>query len=92
MHLIAAAKVISPENLTCIEMANKIVSKFVKISIVAPTSTATSTTATIPQAISTLPLQSTSAANLYAMELVTLALLWYGFHDAVREGDGDWIL
>lgn len=56
-HLIAAAKVISPENLTCIEMANKIVSKFVKISIVAPTSAASSTTAAVPQAIGTLPLK-----------------------------------
>lgn len=30
--------------------------------------------------------------NLYAMELLTLGLLWHGFHDAIKEGDGDRIL
>ena len=25
----------------------------------------------------------------YAMELLTLCLLWHGFHDAIREGDGE---
>ena len=28
----------------------------------------------------------------YAMELLTLSLLWHGFHDAIREGDGEWII
>ena len=27
--------------------------------------------------------------NLYARELLTLALLWHEFHDACKEGDGD---
>ena len=30
--------------------------------------------------------------NLYAMELLTLALVWHGFHDATKEGDGNRIL
>lgn len=30
--------------------------------------------------------------NLYAMEVLTLGLLWHGFHDASREGDGERIL
>ena len=28
----------------------------------------------------------------YAVEFLTLALLWHGFHDAIREGDGERIL
>ena len=28
----------------------------------------------------------------YAMELLTLSLLWHGFHDAIREGDGERII
>ena len=27
--------------------------------------------------------------HLYAKELLTLGLVWHGFHDASREGDGD---
>lgn len=82
-HLITAAKTLSPENVTCIEMANMIVSKFIKISIAASTSTTSNNPTAIPQA---------SGANLYAMDLVTLGLLWHGFHDAIREGDGNRIL
>ena len=29
---------------------------------------------------------------LYAMEFLTLALVWHGFHDAIKEGDGNRIL
>lgn len=29
---------------------------------------------------------------LYATELLTMALLWHGFHDSIREGDGERIL
>ena len=29
---------------------------------------------------------------LYAMEVLTLGLLWHNFHDSIREGDGDHIL
>ena len=30
--------------------------------------------------------------HLYAKELLTLSLLWFGFHDAIKEGDGNRIL
>lgn len=30
--------------------------------------------------------------QMYAIELLTLGLLWHGFHDAIREGDGERIL
>ncbi len=26
---------------------------------------------------------------IYAVELLTLTLFWYGFRDAIKEGDGD---
>ena len=29
---------------------------------------------------------------LYASEVLSLGLLWFGFHDAIQEGDGDRIL
>ena len=35
---------------------------------------------------------STDRVNLYAIELLSLGLLWHGFHDSVREADGDRIL
>ena len=91
-HLIVAAKVISSENLTCTEIAKEIVSKFVKISIptIESMSDSNQTTAA-SQASNTSPLH-TSTANLYAIDLVTLGLLWHGFHDAIKEGDGDHIL
>ena len=30
--------------------------------------------------------------HLYAMDLLSLSLIWHGFHDAIREGDGERIL
>ncbi len=30
--------------------------------------------------------------HLYATELLTLGLLWHGFHDSTREGDGERLL
>ena len=29
---------------------------------------------------------------VYATEVITLGIIWHGYHDAVREGDGDRIL
>ena len=34
----------------------------------------------------------TDKVCLYAMEVLTLGLLWHNFHDSIREGDGDRIL
>lgn len=30
--------------------------------------------------------------QLYAMELLSLSLIWHGYHDAIREGDGERII
>ena len=29
---------------------------------------------------------------LYTTELLTLALIWHNYHDAIKEGDGDCVL
>lgn len=34
----------------------------------------------------------TDGVHLYAKELLSLSLLWHGFHDSIREGDGERIL
>ena len=31
---------------------------------------------------------STDTVYLYATEVITLGLLWHGFHDAIKQGDG----
>lgn len=36
--------------------------------------------------------ESPDLVNVYAMEVISLGLLWHGYHDAIREGDGDRIL
>lgn len=31
---------------------------------------------------------STDGVQAYAKEVLTLGLIWWGFHDAIKEGDG----
>ena len=46
-----------------------------------------------PQTTSSqMPATCEDGLHLYAVELLTLSLLWYGFHDAVKEGDGERIV
>ena len=80
-HIIVAAELVSSDASldTCTEVAKKIISKFIKINIPALGSNDGH------QA-------NTSTANLYTTDLITLGLLWHGFHDAIREGNGDRIL
>lgn len=37
-------------------------------------------------------MKNVDGVHLYACDLLTLGLLWMGFHDAIREGDGDHIM
>ena len=82
-YVVAAANAES-ENMNCLEMAKKIVSKWVKVSAYHPPVT----TETVPGATAA----PTSTATLYTTDLLSLGLMWHGFHDAIREGDGDRIL
>ena len=36
--------------------------------------------------------QENGIVNNYAVDILTLGLLWHGFKDATKEGDGDWII
>ena len=38
------------------------------------------------------PTTAVDSVYVYATELLTLGLIWHGFHDAIREGDGERIL
>ena len=42
--------------------------------------------------ISSSPKPTNDDVYLYACEVITLGLVWYGYHDACREGDGDPVL
>ena len=38
------------------------------------------------------PTEYTDKVQFYAVELLSLSLLWHGFHDSCKEGDGERIL
>ena len=92
-HTIAAAKEVTLTSEECMvnDIAGKIISNFVKI-----------TTPNIRDNDSSLEddsLEGTATEDAeqdsvytYAVDLLTIGLLWYGFRDAVREGDGDRIV
>ena len=76
-HAVAAGKIIQEHN-PVTDLANAIVVNFVHLPIARETSAQKSL--------------SDDGVYLYAMELLSLSLLWHGFHDAIREGDGIRIL
>ena len=79
-HTVAAAKVILSYNPTdsATELASRIVANFVNIS-------------QSPEDKKDLP-TCEDKVHLYGIELLSLTLIWHGFHDAIREGDGVRIL
>lgn len=93
-YIIAAAKEFhvgsNPSTYTCTELAQKLTSKWVKCFL--------------PETYDTLEGDSTAAVaasqdknfessgKSYATHLINLGLMWHGFHDSVKEGDGNRIL
>ena len=75
-HVIAAAQYCKESSNDVNATADEIVEVFVKIS--SPTESEAS-------------FENDGAYN-YVRDLLTMLLVWHGFHDAVREGDGDRIL
>lgn len=73
-----ATKLMNDEPTSCCEVAKSIVRKWIKISI-------SSAQPSVPQ-------NCNGTDYGYALDLMSLGLLWHGFHDAVREGDGDRIM
>ena len=78
-HIIAAAKVCCETQDTddCLMCAKNVVSKFVNVRLFS----------------SEAPdVNCSDMAYNYASDLLTLGLLWHGYHDAIKEGDGNRIL
>ena len=77
-YIVAAAKVCcEQERITdCVSCVQKVVSKFV--SIILPSKNA--------------PSETKDMVYNYATDLLTLSLIWHGYHDAIKEGDGNRIL
>jgi len=85
LYLITAAEDMALENQNCVEVSKEIVSRWVKINILPPQQADNTAQSTAP--VNTTMLEAT--VNEYTAELITLGLLWHGFHDAIREGDDD---
>ena len=78
-YIIAGAtKLMKDEPTTCCEVAKSIVRKWIKI--------------TVSTDKPSVPPNCKGTDYGYAVDLMSLGLLWHGFHDAVREGDGDRIM
>ena len=46
----------------------------------------------LPKTSTTTSVECDDGVHMYAMDFLSLALLWHGFHDSIKEGDGDRIL
>lgn len=78
-HIVSAAKVIQDLHPTqsVTELAHLIVTNFMRLPKVDDA-----------EDLST----SKDGVHLYATELLTLGLIWHGYHDAIKEGDGERML
>ena len=77
-HIIEAGRVLQLQNPTnsVLELAKSIVNKFIRL----------------PNMTDTPVAECDDGVYVYATELLSLSLLWHGFHDAIKEADGDRIL
>jgi len=75
-HVIAAANTIlsGVESQDVASLSKSIVDRYVQLNVPSP---------------SLLPVDCTDKVCLYAIEVLTLGLLWHNFHDSIKEGDGD---
>ncbi len=78
-YVVAAADMIQQFNPaeSVSDLARSIITNFVRLPRVSDTATVE---------------PCTDGVHLYAIELLSLGLLWHGFHDACKEGDGERIL
>ena len=80
-HIVAAAKVVLSdfETTDVWSLSQTIVDRFVKLTVPSPSSA---------------PVKKTNVDHvcMYAMEVLTLGLLWHNFHDSTKEGDGERLL
>ena len=85
-HVIAASKQVMSSNgnetTDVHDIAQKISSKFVKLTVPPLNDTCKQTISTIHED------SEKDHVFAYAVDLLTFTLFWYGFRDAIREGDG----
>ena len=77
-HILTAAKQLMPADnllIDCNVVANALVEKFVKISLPSDEPSTSPPFHDFVQA--------------YVTDFLTIGLLWHGFHDAIRDGDGN---
>ena len=108
-HVIAASNEFKTETTDVHELAHKIVSNFVKLTVPPLNESTTSSTEEDSECdneessfTEDADCDSEESSNeegpgtdhvfTYAADLLTVSLLWYGFRDAIREGDGNRIL
>lgn len=99
-HITAAAKDLQASlNSTvhkCTDLAKQLVSKFISISIPSFDATCDSTSNDLFENMTNPSEASESEVNdsvySYAVDVLTMELFWYGFRDAIREGDGNRII
>lgn len=83
-YVVAAAKFIlstEPKPADVATLSGRIVDMFVSIDT--PCTTSFFNEANVKKA---------DTVRIYAMELMTLGLLWHNFHDSVKEADGEWLV
>ena len=78
-HTVAAAKsILKYVPVSSVnDLADKILVNFVYLS---------------PPPVSTPSELILDGVQFYAVDLLTLSLIWHGFHDSIKEGDGDRII
>lgn len=77
-HVVEAARVLQLQNqtLSISDLARSIINNFVRLPNTLPATTD----------------GCSDGVHRYANDFLSLALLWHGFHDSIKEGDGDRIL
>ena len=87
-HILAAARELQSGSTTlpsCKDLAKQIVSRFVTISIPSTNTDSDDSTAAAQNS-------SNDSVFAYAVDVLSMCLIWHAFRDAVREGDGDRII
>lgn len=75
-HIVATAKQCKESSDDCLSAAHKVTSQFINTNV----------------SVQNEHTWVSDAAYNYATDLLTMMLVWHGFHDSVKEGDGDRIL
>ena len=97
-HVAAAARQIIDSNndigTDCNDIAKNIVAQYVQINMPSQESEDDIDVSRDAPYLSSQESDDVSSDGVYnyAVELMSMGLLWHGFHDAVKEGDGDCIL